>query len=103
MAKNTLLGDPVSGVHPVGPVVHTISGNVSSASPNVNMNGKPAARVGDTTAESCGCGGGTGQLVVGSGSVFINGRPAAYAMASIQPHGGTASLSGGGTTTVNIA
>ena len=48
MAKNALLGDPVSGVHPVGPVVYTISGNVSSASPNVNMNGKPAARVGDT-------------------------------------------------------
>ena len=47
------------------------SGAVSQGSPNVLVNGLPAARVGD--AESCH----GGQVAQGSTGVFINGRPAA--------------------------
>lgn len=101
--KNALLGDGVSGAHTVGLITYSVTGQVSSASPNVNMDGKPAARVGDSTSESCGCAGGQGSLITGSGSVFINGKPAAYAMVGISPHSGSASLSSGGTNTVNIA
>lgn len=101
--RNALLGDAVSGSHTVGLHTYMISGQISSASPNVNMDGQPAARVGDSTSESCGCAGGKGSLITGSGSVFINGQPAAYAMVGIKAHGGSASLSGGGTHTVNIA
>lgn len=105
--KAALLGDSVSGTHTVvvgeETITYTIGGQVSSASPNVKINGRQAARVGDTVSESCGCGGGTGVLISGSSKVFINGMPAAYAMAQINTHGDQCSLSGGGSTTVNIS
>ena len=55
---------------------------VSSGSPDVTINGLPAARVGDTLApHACSCGGGHGThsctIESGSSSVFINGKPAA--------------------------
>ncbi|KPF97707.1 hypothetical protein IP86_13020 [Rhodopseudomonas sp. AAP120] len=45
------------------------SGVITSGSGNVTVNGKPAARAGDTTSD--------GSIVEGSSNVFINGKPAA--------------------------
>lgn len=107
--KAALLGDPIAGIHnhdhgdPEGVVPDEISGAVDSASPNVRFDGVPVARVGDTTAESCCCGGGAGALINGSSKVRANGMSIAYAMADTQTHGDTCALSGGGSTTVNIA
>lgn len=42
---------------------------VTGGSDNVTVNGKPAARAGDTTSD--------GSIIEGSTNVFINGRPAA--------------------------
>lgn len=55
---------------------------VSAGSPDVIINGLPAARVGDTLApHACSCGGGHGThprtIAEGSSSVLINGKPAA--------------------------
>jgi uncharacterized Zn-binding protein involved in type VI secretion len=44
-------------------------GIVTGGSENVTVNGKPAARAGDTTSD--------GSIVEGSKNVFINGKPAA--------------------------
>lgn len=126
--KAALLNDPVTGTHTImidvevevpgtdeegnptttteiqqQPKVCEISGNVSTASPNVRFNGVPVARVGDTVNETCECGGGQGVLITGSSHVFANGMPIAYAMSPIQTHGDECSLSGGGSTNVNIA
>lgn len=76
MAKAARLTDTGSGhdCFPPSPV--------TSGSPDVKINGLPAARVGDTLEpHSCSCGGGHGShprtIVAGSSSVRINGRPAA--------------------------
>lgn len=105
--KAALLGDPISGIHVHDhdgePVSDTIGGYVTSASPNVRFNGISVARIGDTVSEECCCGGGTGILINGSSKVRANGMSIAYAMMDIQTHGDTCALSGGGSTTVNIA
>lgn len=104
--KAALLGDPVSGscthAHGDEMVTGSISGQVNSASPNVRFNGIPVARVGDTATENDCCHGATGTLINGSSKVRANGMFIAYAMASISTHGDSCSLSGGGSTTVNI-
>lgn len=76
--------------HPGG----TVNGTVKSGSPNVFINGSPAARVGDKVSEktSPNCTSGTGVIVSGSKKVFINGKPAARMSDSINEHtdrGGT--------------
>lgn len=105
MRNVALKGDDLNGVHPVGKVVAPITGHIGTGSPNVYINGVQAARVGDTTYEWCPLE--TiqpvyGRVVIGSSKVFINGMPAAYALETIQPHAGTASLTGGGSTSVFI-
>lgn len=104
--KAALLGDPITGTcthtHDDETVVATISGAVDSASPNVRFDGIPVARQGDTTAESDCCHGGAGSLINCSSKVKANGLPIAYAMQDTQTHGDQCTLSGGGSTTVNI-
>lgn len=104
--KAALLGDPIAGAHPhmhgEEEVQGPISGEVTSASPNVRFDGVPVARQGDTTSDACCCHPETGSLVNCSLTVRANGLPIAYAMQDVQSHG-TAALSGGGSTTVNIA
>lgn len=58
---------------------HSVN-SVTSGSPDVFINGVPAARVGDPTA--CGS-----MITAGSCTVFINGKPAAF-MGSATSHGG---------------
>ena len=103
MERVALYGDPLSGTHPAIPPVE-FTGSIYTASDNVYINGSRAARVGDTTIEYCALHDEPvfGSLMHGSSKVFINGMPAAYAMKDIQPHAGTASLTGGGSSNVFI-
>ena len=105
MRNVALKGDSLNGVHPAGLVVAPITGYIGTGSPNVYINGVQAARVGDTTYEWCALHDILpvyGKVVMGSSKVFINGMPAAYALETIQPHAGTANLTGGGSTSVFI-
>lgn len=86
MAQAARLGDAVTGttagehsghVPPHSPETFTgeISGGCSS---DVFINAIPAAVAGSVTTERDGCcGSSQGKVAVGSGSVFINGKPAA--------------------------
>lgn len=65
---------------------HSINA-IANGSPNVFINGVPAARIGDST----GCG---ATILSGSSTVFINGVPAAI-MGSATSHGGVI-ISGSG-------
>jgi len=53
----------------VAPAAAQTPGVVTGGSNDVMVNGKPAARAGDTTSD--------GAIVEGSNNVFINGNPAA--------------------------
>lgn len=104
MRNVALKGDNLQGIHPLL-VPAVITGHIGTGSPNVYINGAQAARVGDTTYEWCSLE--TiqpvyGRVIIGSSKVFINGMPAAYALETIQPHAGTASLTSGGSTNVFI-
>lgn len=72
---------------------------VTSGSPDVIINGQPAARKGDQLApHGCSCGGGHGvhprTIAAGSSSVLINGKPAARIGDSIDCGGVVSSGSG---------
>ena len=69
----------VGDAHACPKTGHSVNA-VTSDSPDVIINGVPAARVGDTTA--CGS-----MITAGSSTVFINGKPAAF-MGSATSHGG---------------
>ena len=69
----------VGDAHACPKTGHSVNA-VTSGSPDVIINGVPAARVGDTTA--CGS-----MITAGSSTVFINGKPAAF-MGSATSHGG---------------
>lgn len=79
--------------HPPLPITGYINGNCSS---DVMINGIPAATVGSTTFEqdAC-CGTNSGVVAQGSSTVFINGKPAARIGDKIDPHNGTANITGG--------
>lgn len=79
--------------HPPSPITGTISGNCS---PNVFVNGLPAAYVGSITTEhdDC-CGTNSGSVAEGSSTVFCNGNPLSRMGDAINPHNGTASITGG--------
>lgn len=105
MKNVALKGDNLDGVCPQPPPIGFVlfTGNIGTGSPNVYINGKQAARVGDVTDEHCPADMLVhGKIIIGSSKVFINGMPAAYALETIQPHSGTASLTGGGSTNVFI-
>ena len=75
------------------PSTGSISGNCS---PNVLVNGLPAARVGSSTVEydSC-CGSSSGSVGSGSSTVKVNGAPLARVGDRINAHNGSATISGG--------
>lgn len=53
----------------ITPALAQQPGKITSGAPNVTVDGKPAARVGDTTTD--------GRLIEGAKGVYINGKPAA--------------------------
>ena len=56
---------------------HNVIGPILTGSPNVTINGKPAARVGDTGVHATCCGSNTFKITEGDPNVLIDGRPAA--------------------------
>lgn len=62
-------------------------GVITGGATGVTVDGKPAARVGDTTSD--------GQIVEGASGVFINGKPAAVVGGRINCGGVTTSGSNG--------
>lgn len=67
----------VSHAHGCPACPHTVIGPIITGSPNVLIDGLPAARQGDTGVHSACCGPNTFEIVQGDGNVLINGRPAA--------------------------
>jgi uncharacterized Zn-binding protein involved in type VI secretion len=71
---------------------HPTVGPVTTGSPNVLVNGLPAARVGDRGVAAACCGPNTFEITEGDGSVLINGRAAAKIGSVTQHCGGTGSI-----------
>ena len=105
MAQAARLGDSVLGITagehsghrrpPHSPMTFTgeISGGCSA---NVFINGKSAAVRGSSTTERDGCCGSSGgSVAAGSGTVFINGIPAARLGDSLNAHSGAGRVSSG--------
>jgi uncharacterized Zn-binding protein involved in type VI secretion len=67
---------------------HTTIGPITTGSPNVFVNGKPAARVGDTGVHAACCGPNKFTIVGGTSDVLINGRRAAKKGDATQHCGG---------------
>ena len=67
---------------------HTVVGPIKTGSPNVFINGKPAARMGDTGIHAACCGRNTFTIVDGDRDVLINGKPAAYKNCTTKHCGG---------------
>ncbi len=88
-------GEHCGHVPPHGPLPFT--GEISGGcSPNVRTNGLPAAIAGSVTTERDGCcGSGAGTVAGGSGTVFVNGRPAARTGDALAPHSGAGAVTGG--------
>jgi uncharacterized Zn-binding protein involved in type VI secretion len=55
---------------------HSVVGPSVSGSPNVNVNSRPAMRVGDKGVHAACCGPNTWKAMMGSATVHINGKPA---------------------------
>ena len=55
---------------------HPCQGPITSGSPNVLVNGRPASRVGDTGIHAACCGPNNWTAKAGSGTVKINGKKA---------------------------
>lgn len=77
-----------------GDTPHKGGAILQGGSPNVNIEGKPAARFGDLAQ----CNGPVDQIFSGSGTVFINGKKAAR-QGDRTAHGGTITS---GASNVNI-
>jgi uncharacterized Zn-binding protein involved in type VI secretion len=72
---------------------HGVQGPAVGGSPNVNVNGRAALRVGDPGIHGASCGPNTWTAAAGSGTVFINGKPA-HRKGDMQTHcGGVGQLS----------
>lgn len=75
-------GNVIGKEHPGG----VVNGVIKTGSPNVFINGKPAARVGDSVAETSVCTNGTGKITEGSKTVFVNGKPKARLADNVDEH-----------------
>lgn len=73
---------------------HKVLGPITIGSPNVFINGKPAARVGDVGVCSSCCGAGTFKIISGDSQVLINGRQAAKIGSQTQHCGGMGTITG---------
>lgn len=66
---------------------HSCIGPAVAGSPNVNVNGRPALRVGDPGVHAACCGPNTWKAAMGSGTVNINGK-AAHRLNDMDTHCG---------------
>lgn len=74
---------------------HPTVGPITTGSPNVFVNGRPAARVGDIGVHAACCGPNTFKIISGDSQVLINGRPAAKIGSQTNHCGGVGSIVGG--------
>ncbi len=74
---------------------HVTRGPVMTGSTDVFVNGRPAARTGDTGMHVACCGPNTFEVTGGSGTVFINGKGAARKGDSTGHCGGQGKVEGG--------
>jgi uncharacterized Zn-binding protein involved in type VI secretion len=74
---------------------HVVKGTIMSGSPEVLLNGLPAARVGDTGIHMVCCGPNTFEIVTGDQEVLINGRPAARIGDKTKHCGGSGEITSG--------
>ena len=74
---------------------HPVKGPINTGSPNVFINGLPAARVGDTGVHAACCGPNMFEIIGGDSSVLINGRPAARIGDATKHCGGAGTIEGG--------
>lgn len=71
---------------------HPVTGPAVSGSPDVNINGLPALRLGDSGVHASCCGANTWQTVQGSATVFVNHQPAVRLGDATQHCGGPGTL-----------
>lgn len=71
-----------------------VRGPVQTGSPTVTVDGRPAARVGDTGTHASCCGSNTFTITGGDTSVMIDGRPAARIGSTTAHCGGAGQLTG---------
>lgn len=71
---------------------HHVVGEAIDGSPNVNINGLKALRVGDKGTHSGCCGSNTWTCTEGSSTVFINGKPAVRLNDETKHCGGTGKI-----------
>lgn len=74
---------------------HAVAGPIITGSRNVTINGKPAARVGDTGVASACCGPNTFTIKEGDPTVLIDGQPAARIGDATAHCGGTGEIISG--------
>ena len=88
------LGDIARGVVAFGcpACPHTVQGPISLGSPNVFIDGLPAARVGDTGQQAGSCGPNFFVIMTGDSNVLIDGKPAARFGDRTDHHGGMGSI-----------
>lgn len=93
--SGTTAGEHSGHIIPCPPM--TFSGEISGAcSPSVRINGLAAAVAGSTTTERDGCcGTSAGAVAAGSGTVRINGSPAARMGDALAPHNGSGTITAG--------
>lgn len=77
---------------------HPVRGVISRASPNVLVNGKPAARKGDGGGHAACCGPNIFEIVEGDAAVLIDGKPAARKGDKTKHCGGAGVIEGSGPT-----
>lgn len=70
------IGDVPADGHGCPACPHPAKGPCTAGSPDVFVNGLPAARKGDPGIHAACCGPNTWTAAAGSGTVFINGKPA---------------------------
>ncbi|NTW28825.1 MAG: hypothetical protein HGA39_05610 [Coriobacteriia bacterium] len=73
---------------------HPVTGPITSGSSNVFINGKAAARVGDTGVHAACSGPNTFTIAGGDSEVLINGKPAAKIGSTTRHCGGTGTIVG---------
>ncbi len=71
---------------------HSVKGPIQSGSPNVLIDGKPAARVGDPGIHAACCGSNTFVITTGDPNVLIDGKPAARMGDQTKHCGGAGSI-----------
>jgi uncharacterized Zn-binding protein involved in type VI secretion len=90
-AKGTHVSCPADS-HGCPACPHPVSGYITTGSPNVFVNGRPAARTGDKGVHASCCGSNTFTITGGDQRILINGRPAVMIGDATQHCGGVGTV-----------